>query len=244
MLQKLVLENYRCYDKHTIEFKSTSIVVGKNNAGKSTIIEALRLLSIAIRRYSTINYSLPPEWTNLSRLAKGFKPSIQGFEFSLQNIFHKYGDPPAIIEGHFYHGECITIYVGPDAQVFVTVKDVEGSILKQRGKVLEGIKPINILPQIGALNRREVVLNRDYIRQNLETDLSSIHFRNQIYRYKEFFPRFVEIIESTWRTLHVREFLETPTDNGEELSLMIQDYDFVAEIGWMGHGLQMWAQIM
>jgi predicted ATPase len=25
---------------------------------------------------------------------------------------------------------------------------------------------------------------------------------------------------------------------------MVQDYDFVSEVGWMGHGLQMWLQIM
>ena len=32
--------------------------------------------------------------------------------------------------------------------------------------------------------------------------------------------------------------------SGDKLSLLIQDEGFVAEIGWMGHGLQMWLQIM
>jgi AAA15 family ATPase/GTPase len=71
MLHKILIENYRCYEKHEIEFKNISILVGKNNAGKSTVIEALRLLAIAASRYKTINYQDPPTWTGLPKIKKG-----------------------------------------------------------------------------------------------------------------------------------------------------------------------------
>jgi len=40
MLRTLRLQNYRCFD-HTVAFHADTVVVGRNNAGKSTIVEAL-----------------------------------------------------------------------------------------------------------------------------------------------------------------------------------------------------------
>ena len=38
LLKKLQLENFKCYQKATINFKELSIIVGENNAGKSCLI--------------------------------------------------------------------------------------------------------------------------------------------------------------------------------------------------------------
>lgn len=243
MLKKIILENYRCYDKHEIEFKSVSIVVGKNNAGKSTLVEALRLLSIAVNRYENINYINAPKWTDLPKLSRGFRPSLQGFEFSLQNIFHKYGEPPAKITAFFDGNQRVEILIGPDAQIFVIVFDSEGNIISQKGRDLLGISNINALPQLSPVNPKEKILRKDYVRQNLNTDLSSLHFRNQLYYYNEHYQKFTDISENTWKGLHFRELI-SDSGEGDELSFMIQDFDFVAEVAWMGHGLQMWLQIM
>ena len=64
MLNVIELENYRCFENHKIDFRSTTIVVGQNNAGKSTIIEALRLVSIVSSR--VLNFISVPKWLDLS----------------------------------------------------------------------------------------------------------------------------------------------------------------------------------
>ena len=47
MIKELRLENFRGFDDHRIPFNPrTIVVVGKNNAGKSTIVEALRLVAL------------------------------------------------------------------------------------------------------------------------------------------------------------------------------------------------------
>ncbi len=46
MLSELRLENFRCFEDHTIPLRPLTIIVGRNNAGKSTIVEALRIVSI------------------------------------------------------------------------------------------------------------------------------------------------------------------------------------------------------
>jgi len=56
MITQLRIKNYRCFEDHTVTFKDTAIIVGPNNAGKSTIIEALRLVSIITNRFRCIGF--------------------------------------------------------------------------------------------------------------------------------------------------------------------------------------------
>ena len=52
---------------------------------------------------------------------------------------------------------------------------------------------------------------------------------------------FARLAEATWPHLEIRG-LETTPDIPFELSLFVRDGPFVAEAGWVGHGLQAWLQ--
>lgn len=54
MIKKVYLENFRGFKKHSIDFKNRTIIVGKNNAGKSTLVEALRIVSLIAKRYQNL----------------------------------------------------------------------------------------------------------------------------------------------------------------------------------------------
>ena len=47
MLHALRLQNFRGFKDHTVEFPQFCILMGQNNAGKTTIIEALRIVALA-----------------------------------------------------------------------------------------------------------------------------------------------------------------------------------------------------
>ena len=49
---------------------------------------------------------------------------------------------------------------------------------------------------------------------------------------------------NTWPGLIIRELQGRGRNPRDQLALFVQDNDFVAEIAWMGHGLQMWLQTM
>jgi AAA15 family ATPase/GTPase len=247
MLKELELENYRCFDKHKVSFKDTSIIVGQNNAGKSTIIEALRLVSIVTSR--ALNFQNVPNWIDLPPSFRGVVPSLAGLDFPKKSLFHKYNDGPAKVTAYFTSKAKIEIYLGSidegDIGVFALIFGSDRKIRKTRQDIKDsGIPEINILPQISALAKEETVLSYDYIRSNLTTQLSSIHFRNQIKYYYEYFPKFRELAESTWKGLGINELDGRSLFKGGQLTLIVRDSDFAAEIGWMGHGLQMWLQTM
>ena len=132
MLKELHLLNFRCFQDHTVPLRPLTIVVGRNNVGKSTLIEALRLVSIVVTRYRNLNYSEAPEWTGLSRRFKGVRPSLRRFEFNQKGAFYQYADPPAEITATFGSGEQVRVFVGPDAEIFAIIRTVNGTLVNSR----------------------------------------------------------------------------------------------------------------
>lgn len=72
--------------------------------------------------------------------------------------------------------------------------------------------------------------------------MASIHFRNQLNLDPDRFLEFSGMAEESWSGFRVQEFNGRGAAQGGDLTLMVRDGSFVAEVGWMGHGLQIWLQ--
>lgn len=53
MIKKLYLTNFKGFEQHEIEFRAFSVAVGHNNAGKSSAIEALRIIATVAKKFLT-----------------------------------------------------------------------------------------------------------------------------------------------------------------------------------------------
>ena len=123
MLQSLENENFRCFKRHQIPFRDNTVIVGQNNAGKSTLIEALRLVGLAQSRYKTLRYEGPPDWLDkIGVRGPGFSPSIERFDLSTEGLFHQYSHPPARLSARFWFGTQLVVYIGPAPHLFVTAQ--------------------------------------------------------------------------------------------------------------------------
>src|SRR5712692_9010270 len=134
MIQQLELRNFRCFEHHIVPLRPVTIVVGKNNAGKSTIVDALRLISLAVTRVGTVNFSDQPEWLDIPRRNRGFRPSIRGMQMNLDTVFYRYGEPPAEVHAAFETGHTVSVYVGPDSDVYAVVLDDRGTPISSKGQ--------------------------------------------------------------------------------------------------------------
>ena len=245
MIKTLELRNFKCFGEHSLPLQCLTVVVGRNNAGKSTLVEALRLVSLVAERYRGSIYRDPPAWSSLPRRARGFSPSLAGTRVELERVFHNYGKPPAVIRATFSNRSCIEVYIGPAAQIHAVIRNGSGDpIADQRGAASVTIPPIAILPQIGPLNRDETVLQKGYVLSSMSTYLASQHFRNELRFNPQFFDLFKDMAESTWHGLKVEQLEGNDAVHGEPLGLLVRDGGFTAEVGWMGHGLQMWLQVI
>jgi hypothetical protein len=238
MLRSLRLQNYRCFADHTVTFSPSTVIVGRNNAGKSTIVEALNLVAAVVNRKSA-SFVLAPKPLDIPRFRRGLVPSISHLDLNLRTIFHRYGPPPAILTATFEGNVTTKIYVHEDG-VFATVNHRNEEVRSAGALSAARLPGLHVLPQIGPLQPEESYLTDSYVSSNFYTRLSSRHFRNQMYRNPENFSAFKELAESTWHGLRIKN-VDRDRDG---LTLLVTDGDFAAEVGWMGHGLQMWLQTM
>jgi len=244
MLKKLILEEYRCFEKTEISFKELSIIVGKNNAGKSTLIEALRILSLVVNRCKNLAYTQSPKWLKLPEEALGIRPSLNSLDISPNGIIFMYREGPAKIIGEFENGAKVNIYINEEIEIFATIYNKNGiSVESKKFAASLNLQEINILPQISPLLKEESLIKQETVQKNLSTYLSSRNFRNQLNYYPKEFDKFKELSEKTWEGLKIDSSSQSIRTQGN-LFLFVRDNRFEAEIGMMGHGLQMWLQTM
>ena len=241
MLKRITFRNYRCFESHTITLRLLTVAVGRNNAGKTTVVEGLRLLSLATARLTSGNYRNPLPGIGISYQLRGVQLPVDAASFNYETLFHDYGSPPALVTGEFASGASIEVHLGSPEYVFAACKLPGGKFARTRHETRVHIDLIEVLPQVGPLRIHETVLDRDYVRSNMSGRLAPRHFRNQLRYERERFRDFVELAERSWPGLRFRN---NRVELGESLSLFVQDGDFVAEIGWMGHGLQIWLQVV
>src|SRR5262245_18465256 len=121
MLRQIELNNFRCFGSHVVPLRDLTVVVGRNNAGKSSIVDALRLVSLVTRRYQFVNFSKSPTWLDIPRRHRGITPSLRGVDLNLDTVFHRYSDPPASIVATFDSGDTVSVYLGPNREIYATI---------------------------------------------------------------------------------------------------------------------------
>jgi hypothetical protein len=181
------------------------------------------------------------KWNN-----PGISPSIRGLDINLTTVFHRYSGPPAIISASFDNGCSLDLFVGREEEMHGVVAAPNGRAITSKSEA-RGLKlpRVGILPQVGPLVREEQVLDPDYVRRSMFSVLSSQHFRNELALAETAAKRrFKDLAESSWHGLRIRELHQEGKGKDAIYTLMVQNDDFVAEVGWMGHGLQMWLQTM
>lgn len=243
VLRSISFENFRCFQQHKVSFEKNTVVVGKNNAGKSSIVEGFELIAAVTNRHHA-TFVAPPAILELPDFEACFEVRAEDLRVSTGSVFHRYGEPPAVVAATFDGDITATAYVvSPDA--------VYGSVRAKRNWIRSAsqlrdlaLPRIHVLPQISPLESNEKRKNEDYVADHLFSDRSSRHFRNQLWRLHEEFAEFKRLAEATWPGLAVEPVEHRTNSKGTLLWMPVRDGDFVGEIGLMGHGLQMWLQMI
>ena len=225
--------------------KDITIIVGQNNAGKSTIVEALRLVALAGRKSKTmLKYEKIPASFNTKDSPMGLVLKIEPLKIDLRTIVYFYkAERTASIEAQYSNGERIVIFLNSET-VFACFYNGDGLPVTSKSQAIKcNFDSIGILPQIGLIKENEIKLTAETTLADRDTYLSSRHFRNEVLLYKEeYFDDFKQLAERTWSGLKIEGIEYNPWES-DTIDLYIQDAGFPAEIGLMGSGIQMWLQI-
>jgi hypothetical protein len=200
-------------------------------------------------RYIPLKVAPPPRESETIPTVEHFPrtglitPSLKGIDFDFRNVCHNYSESPAIVTGYFEDGKRIAVYINSEQEkIFAVITRSNRTPVSSKAQAANFFNaPVNILPPIGPLARRERLLAADYVNSSLNTNLAPIHFRNQLYLLSEiYYEDFVRLAEESWEHLQIRNFEAGSPE--EDLCLFVRDGPFVAEVAWVGHGLQAWLQ--
>ncbi len=244
MISEMHFENYRCFEKSSIKYKELVIIVGKNNAGKSSMIEALRMLAYASGKAQRANYRTIFSGLGLSLRHKGIRVDTDKLKIDLRGIVYLYENKVAKITAIFDDG-CKIVILANTEVAFAVLYNPEGkNIVTKAQSQKYHFGNIGILPPLGLIKENEKRLAEDTVINDRDTYLSSRHFRNEILSYRDkYWNDFKKLAERSWEGLSIIG-LDYDISESENIRLMVSDSRFPGEIGVMGSGLQMWLQII
>lgn len=159
MIKRMTLKNYRCFVDYTINFKNETIIVGENNAGKSTIIEALRIISVTANKvFKNKIYKSANESLNLPKNLYGFNINVDAYKVDLRSIVYFYDDyVNAEIIAEFEDKTIFKVYLNKET-VFATIYNKNGENIKnlsQAKEMDENNLQVKIMPQLNLIREKE-----------------------------------------------------------------------------------------
>ncbi|MCE5240056.1 AAA family ATPase [bacterium] len=244
MLQELRLQNYRGFRDHAVEFGPLTILAGINNAGKSTIVEALTIVSRVVSGYRSKPRQEAPPWLSHLPVGWGRRPSLAGVDVPVDGLFNNLGDPPAILTASF-DSAVFTIYLGADLSVHASCPQLDSAHPHSTAdSAFEAVPDMRVLPRVGPVARYERVLQRETVLRHLGSHLSPAHFRNELAMFPLGYERLRTLAEDTWKGLQLHDLSRIHRQEGWVHQLMVRVGDFTGELALMGHGLQMWLQTL
>lgn len=257
-LRSMKLVNYKGFTDHTITFRQTNVLVGANNAGKSTALGALRLLAAMLPQARRIRPNGSGEVDG--RGYSGWTITAQAIEnsaFSSENVRHDFLPIETRIELLLTTGvrlvaswDDIRDYdydEAPPSGAFFVFPPDGGSIMQPRKAAQDLTPEIAVVPTLTPLDDREGYIGDETLRRHLTGRRSSRYFRNALYRLEP----------DEWDSYAAYVYERTPEVSNLVLrraqSTMNDDFDLLyeeegtrreREIAWAGDGIQIWLQVL
>lgn len=252
MLKKLRLSHFKGYAEFEINFGQQAVLVGPNNAGKSTIISALRLaaeeVAFARRRNCRDRFNLDGNRWALGHHLTGGIGNPSGFVG--ENIRHEFRESETRLEPAFSSGATLKSIWPVDEPPFFCLMNDDGSIVST-STIARSVTPsIGVVPTLTPVQHRELILTERYVKESQTTRLSSSHFRNQLYYLRREDPDAYSELSSfiLENTPEIQDISVEASSTGDaaELDLYFTETATrsVKELFWAGDGLQIWLQFL
>ena len=238
----IAVKNYKALKRYSVTLNSFNVLVGPNNAGKSTIIGAFRILAEGMRMAS----AKKPEYIDLDGIASwGYRVPLEDLPVATENIFSDYDDSePATVEFRLSGGNKLLLVFREPKSCFLVCKTERRSVQSPSDFKREYKASVGFVPILGPVEHNEPLYQIEAARRALLTHRASRNFRNIWYHYPEEFEHFRELVRSTWPGMDIEK---PEIDHSYEkpiLHMFCPEERFPREIFWAGFGFQVWCQML
>lgn len=235
-------KNYKSFKNFSVALNEFNILVGPNNAGKSTVIGAFRILAEGMRRAQakSAEYSDSP-----SIRGHCYPVNLRELPVSTENVFTDYDDSePAVVEFRISNGNRLRL-IFPERDSCYLVCEVDGRPVRTPSDFRRAFDvAISFVPVLGPVEHDEGFNLKETARRALLTHRASRNFRNIWYHFPEGFDEFRRAVQETWPGMDIGK-PEVSQDGGSRtLHMFCPEERIPRELFWAGFGFQVWCQML
>lgn len=251
MLKEIHLVRFRTFSDFRVSFGDGAYLVGPNNAGKSTILTALRVADVLLR-YS---YRRKPD-TSCSDggvVRVGYPVNLREFPALEDSLRYEFGSEETRLELVWKSGAKLTVVWcedpddGSSPEAFFYLTQPSGYPVLQVKQARASFPPLGIIPILGPTEHSERLLADNYVKQNTAGRLSSRHFRNQLRLLEDDELKLFFSWARPWMgEVSFDSLGQHMSPDGAIVEAFFSEADsrIPKEIVWAGDGIQVWLQLL
>ncbi|WP_110709724.1 ATP-binding protein [Salinicola sp. CR57] len=238
----VVFKNYKALKSYSVSLNEFNVLVGPNNAGKSTIVGAFRILSEGMRKAA----ARKPQYIDIEGIDTfGYFIPLEGLPVATENIFTNYDESkPATVEFRLSTGNKLKL-VFPENNVCWLLTIPKGKPVQSPSDFRRVYNAsVGFVPVLGPVEHNEQLYQKEAARLALLSHRASRNFRNIWYHYPDEFDNFRELIGTTWPSMDIERPEVDTTHKSPVLHMFCPEERYPREIFWAGFGFQVWCQML
>lgn len=239
---RVEFHRFKAFDSFSLSLKHFNIVVGPNNAGKSTVLAAFRILSAGLRKAN----SRRPTFVRFNRATvRAYDVDLASISVAEENLFFNYDDDePAWVKFTLSNKSTLTLYF-PEREVCYLIPEGADRVIESPSAFKKHFNcPIGFVPILGPVEHHEPLFEKEAARLALFNYRAARNFRNIWYHYPEKFDEFRELLRQTWPGMDVESPEIDTSYQRARLHMYCPEKRIPREIFWAGFGFQVWCQML
>lgn len=243
-IRSLKFHDYKTFSVFEISCRQKNVLVGPNNSGKSTALDALRIL------YTVIRYCRRTNGRMKTQNSEGVVPTYwipqTSFDIDLGVCVKDFRDQTkAKIAVTLTNGSCLTMVIDPDGplEAYLTANQnpaISTDYFKRNFPL-----DIVIVPTLSPFEQSEPFVLEKTASRNEFTRLGSRNFRNVwLYKTDAEFEQLADLVAGAWNGIRLYRPEILGLGKNRTLQMQFRDGSKVREVQWSGFGFQVWMQTM
>lgn len=233
-LRRMTFDNFKAFEKFDLTLRKSNVLVGPNNAGKSTVISALRMLQEVLKTARSKSSSL------CAGNVYGWPISVSDLSISLENVHTELSDNDSSVRLVFDDESALKLMFPYQGAPFLLAEGYETRQIRPSDFRSQFPFSLHVVPVIGPVEHRETLVQEETVKRNLTSHRASRHFRSSWFHDPTDFDTFRERLKETWPGMDIA----APELIDDVVNMFCKENRFDREVFWSGFGFQVWCQIL
>lgn len=235
-IHSVKLSNFKRFESFYFSARTANVLVGPNNSGKSSILDALRV-AYACLRYTRSISPMAVEAPEIG-VVHGYQLPLASLPVPLANVATNYSDDDAIIEIRCSNGNRLFVRMNPDRPILFYATSETDSL--RTSKSFREAIPLDlvIVPPLGPFEETENLVTDETVQRNEASRLSNRYFRNiWLRKDSDEFSDLADLVSSSWPGIEIKA-PEIARRDRAFVQMFYTEHRIDREVYWSGFGFQ------